>query len=52
MTNTLFTNVNILDGNAEGPIPGEVRVADGRIQPAGFSRSPRKTEGCPATARA
>ena len=32
MTNTLFTNVNILDGNADGPIPGEVRVADGRIQ--------------------
>ena len=32
MPNTLFTNVNILDGNADGPIPGEVRVADGRIQ--------------------
>ena len=31
MSNTLFTNVNILDGNAEGPIAGEVSVADGRI---------------------
>ena len=31
MSNTLFTNVNILDGNAEGPVPGEVSVADGRI---------------------
>ena len=31
MNNTLFTNVNILDGNAEGPVTGEVSVADGRI---------------------
>jgi imidazolonepropionase-like amidohydrolase len=31
MSSTLFTNVNILDGNAEGPVHGEVIVADGRI---------------------
>ena len=31
MSNTLFTNVNILDGNAEGPVTGEASVADGRI---------------------
>ena len=31
MGNTLFTNVNILDGNAEGPVAGEVGIADGRI---------------------
>ena len=31
MSNTLFTNINILDGNAEGPVAGEVSVADGRI---------------------
>ncbi len=31
MGSTLFTNVNILDGNAEGPVTGEVSVADGRI---------------------
>ena len=31
MGDTLFTNVNILDGNAEGPVAGEVSVADGRI---------------------
>ena len=31
MGSTLFTNVNILDGNAEGPVTGEVGVADGRI---------------------
>ena len=31
MGNTLFTNVSILDGNAEGPVAGEVSVADGRI---------------------
>ncbi|MCY4102128.1 MAG: amidohydrolase family protein [bacterium] len=31
MGNTLFTNINILDGNAEGPVAGEVSVADGRI---------------------
>ena len=31
MGDTLFTNVSILDGNAEGPVAGEVSVADGRI---------------------
>ena len=31
MGSTLFTNVSILDGNAEGPVAGEVSVADGRI---------------------
>ncbi|MCY3661413.1 MAG: amidohydrolase family protein [bacterium] len=31
MGSTLFTNINILDGNAEGPVAGEVGVADGRI---------------------
>ena len=31
MGNTLFTNVSILDGNAEGPVAGELSVADGRI---------------------
>jgi imidazolonepropionase-like amidohydrolase len=31
MSSTLFTNVNILDGNAAGPVRGEVIVADGRI---------------------
>ncbi|MCY3807667.1 MAG: amidohydrolase family protein, partial [bacterium] len=31
MGNTLFTNINILDGNADGPVTGEVSVADGRI---------------------
>jgi imidazolonepropionase-like amidohydrolase len=31
MSGVLFTNVNILDGNAPGPVSGEVIVADGRI---------------------
>ena len=31
MSSVLFTNVNILDGNAPGPVSGEVIVADGRI---------------------
>ena len=31
MGSTLFTNVSILDGNAKGPVSGEVSVADGRI---------------------
>lgn len=31
MGSTLFTNVNVLDGNADGPVPGDVVVADGRI---------------------
>ena len=31
MTSTLFTNVNILDGASNGPVSGEVVVADGRI---------------------
>lgn len=31
MTSTLFTNVEILDGDSAGPVSGEVIVADGRI---------------------
>ncbi|MCY3925775.1 MAG: amidohydrolase family protein [bacterium] len=41
MSNTLFTNVNILDGNAEGPVAGEVSVADGRISGAAAGALPR-----------
>ena len=40
MGSTLFTNVNILDGDADGPAAGEVIVADGKITAVQTSGEP------------
>ena len=49
MGNTLFTNVNILDGNAEGPVAGEVSVSptggSAMSPPTARALAPRRPAG-------
>ena len=47
MDNILFTNVNILDGNARGPVAGEVCVSG---RPNQGNRHERRAR-CPGMAR-